>query len=173
MFKPCRGLRPEYHFPEPDFSHKNLGKVASRAFGNILFPVPTQSLHLGLAFSRLVSDREKSLLFNQYSCVLNKIDQTRITNSKSRFWMCKLEYQTTIRPSIQPRIMAEYQVFSNIEARSSYLPKFDWLASDLQNGLVFIYLTRYISLWYFISEAFTAKFKVFKIWTLHCSKQKA
>ena len=43
---------------ELDFFHKNLGKVASRAFRNILFLVPTQSWHLGLGSSRLILGRE-------------------------------------------------------------------------------------------------------------------
>ena len=34
----------------------------------------------------------ESLPFNLYSRILNENDQTRITNCKSRFWMCKLEY---------------------------------------------------------------------------------
>ena len=37
---------------EPDISQKNLGNFPSRAFGNILFPVPTQYRHSGLAVSR-------------------------------------------------------------------------------------------------------------------------
>ena len=39
---------------EPEFSPKNLGNVPSPVFGNILFPVPTQYRHSGLAFSQLV-----------------------------------------------------------------------------------------------------------------------
>ena len=34
---------PECHFPGTVNSRKMLGKVASRTFGNILFPVPSQS----------------------------------------------------------------------------------------------------------------------------------
>ena len=37
---------------EPDFSQKNLGNFPSQAFGNILFPVPSQSRHSKLAISR-------------------------------------------------------------------------------------------------------------------------
>ena len=40
---------------EPYFSQKNLGNFPSQAFGNILFPVLSQSLHLGLDSSLPVS----------------------------------------------------------------------------------------------------------------------
>ena len=37
---------------EPDFSRKNLGNFLTRAFGNIIFLVPTQYWHSELAASR-------------------------------------------------------------------------------------------------------------------------
>ena len=43
---------------EPDFSRKKTGKEPSRTFGNILFPVPNYSRHLGLASSLLVLGQE-------------------------------------------------------------------------------------------------------------------
>ena len=49
---------PECHFLGTGFFPKNLGNFLSRAFGNILFPVPTQYQHSGLASSHLVVGQE-------------------------------------------------------------------------------------------------------------------
>ena len=57
---------PKCHFPGIVFSWKNLWKVASGTFGNILFPVPTQSRISGLATSPLVSGRESLGNFRTY-----------------------------------------------------------------------------------------------------------
>ena len=43
---------PECNFPETGYFPKNPGNFPSRAFGNILFPVPTQNWHSGLAVSQ-------------------------------------------------------------------------------------------------------------------------
>ena len=43
---------------EPDISRKNSGNSRYRAFGNIIFPVPAQYRHSGLAGSRSRKGRE-------------------------------------------------------------------------------------------------------------------
>ena len=63
-----------------------------------------------IPISSLIQICPNTYLFNQYWRVLYEIDQTQITNCKSRLWMCKLKYLAAIQRGIQPQIKADFRV---------------------------------------------------------------